>query len=210
MDIKKLLGLRPKAQTAEAIRAAIAAAEEGRSAALVRIAELEAGRGNLLLNGEVRAVENGERDLAEARAEAERCEVVATALRPTLEQAINREKAEEMARLRDEVVSLSAAFVTFWREKYPALATQIRDGAMLEARAVQKLNELAEMTVMHPAAQAVGDISLPPQPADLIFPGDPSNAGGGVTSRISMPHPDGRIDAVGSPRAFLPLPRGGH
>ena len=136
--------------------------------------------------------------------------MVATALRPTLEQAINREKAEEMARLRDEVVNLSATFVTFWREKYPALATEIRNGVSIEAKALQKLNELAQMMVMHPAAQAIGDIRLPPQPAELIFPGDPANAGGGVTSRISMPHPDGRIDAGGSLRTFLPLPRGGH
>jgi DNA-binding transcriptional MocR family regulator len=80
MDLKKLLGLRPKGDTADALRAALAMAEGEKAALVSRIAELDRDRGARLLDGNAGEVEEAERTLALAQAEAARLAAMLPAL----------------------------------------------------------------------------------------------------------------------------------
>jgi hypothetical protein len=92
MELKKLLGIRPKGSDAAAIRAAIASAEEAKATAQRRVAEMEAGRSAMLLDGTPGDVEKAERDLATSRADVERAAAMLEGLRARLEAAEAGEK----------------------------------------------------------------------------------------------------------------------
>ncbi|WP_426958337.1 hypothetical protein [Muricoccus radiodurans] len=175
MDLKKLLGMRPKGQTAADIHSAIAQAEAGKASALARAAELEAERGNLLLTGDIKAVETGERELAEARAEAERCTVMAEALRAPLAEAVLRERAAEIVALHQRAEQASEEFATWWRTKYGALATEIRDALRQERIALNLIHQLHMLTVDEPAAFAAAGVGLPKSPSERVSPHSPSS-----------------------------------
>jgi hypothetical protein len=168
MDITKLLGLRPKMQTSEAIGAAITQAEAERAEALTRIDELTAGRGALLLTGDEKAVEAGERELAELRAQAERLGVMVEALKPTLRQAKMQEKVAEIRALSEEAEKDTAAFTAWWQKRYAGLAQELRDGLLLERKAEQTLRQLGEAAADMEAFQASG-VAMPARPIDRIY-----------------------------------------
>jgi CO/xanthine dehydrogenase Mo-binding subunit len=205
MDLKKLLGLRPKTDTVEAISNAIAMAEAERAAALTRITELENGRGNLILTGDVQAMEAGERALSSARAEAEQLGVMAAALKPQLEAAKVREKAAEITEAAKVAKEQVEQFLTWWRERYPTLANQMRDGFLLETAALKKIGELHKMQLDHPAAFAASGATIPQEPTYHVYPGDPSNVVGSVAGGARLPPPVGKARPHGDAAPFWPL-----
>jgi hypothetical protein len=176
MDLKKLLGLRPKTDTAEAISNAIAMAEAERAAALTRITELEAGRGNLILTGDEQAMQAGERALASARAEAEQLGVMAAALKPQLAEAKTREKAAEIAEAAKTAEREVERFVTWWRTQYPGLADQMIAGARMEQQAVQAIAAVEKMQREYPAAFAASEVAIPLKPARQVRPSNYINS----------------------------------
>jgi hypothetical protein len=205
MDLKKLLGLRPKTDTTEAIGNAIAMAEAERAAVLTRITELENGRGNLILTGDVQTMEAGERALASARAEAEQLGVMAAALKPQLAEAKIREKAAEIAETARAAEQQVQQFLTWWRERYPTLANQMRDGFLLERAALNKIHELNKMQLDHPAAFAASGATIPQEPTYHVYPGDPSNVVGSVAGGARLPPPVGKARPHGDVAPFWPL-----
>lgn len=142
MELSKLLGLRPKQQTAEAISTAIGKAEQEQARAQGRIEALQAGRGALLLTGDAKAVEAGERDLADARAEVERLGVMIEALKPQLSAATLQEKGAAFKAKLALAEKHAAQFVEWWTSRYPALAQEIREGLLMEEQAEKELTEL--------------------------------------------------------------------
>jgi hypothetical protein len=205
MDVKKLLGMRPKTQSAADIQAAILRAQEGQRAALRRATEIEKGRGLLLLNGDPAAVEAGERELVESRAEAERYALLASTLEAPLRAAQTKERAAKIQATAKEAQTLVDAFVEFWRTRYPGLAAQLWDGALMEKRALDKLDELANLAGNdHEAFEAAG-IAAPASPAQVIYPDDPSNTMSGVLQRMKLPSPDRREWPQGNASSFWPI-----
>jgi hypothetical protein len=204
MDIKKLLGLRPKEQTAVSIGEAIQRAAQSKEAAQAWVAEMEAGRGTLLLQGDPKAIETAERELAEARTEIERCEVLAKAMTVALEEAAHREKVSEIGAAHDEAVKQVAAFITWWQTEYAPLARKMRDGAMMERDALRTITQLTNMMSAHPAAFKASGVRIPLSPEEHIFPGFPASGGAGVTSGLYLPPLEGKPRPQGSSVPFWP------
>lgn len=134
MDISKLLGLRPKAPTSESIAAAISQAEALQAEAVAREAELKAGRGALLISGNAREVEAGERELAEVRAEMERLGVMIEALKPQLvtfqkqeKLAAWRKKVEDANKRADEIAAVFAVRQPVLSRELDELHTRMRE-----------------------------------------------------------------------------------
>ena len=134
MDISKLLGLRPKVQTAESIAAAIAQAEAQQAQAVAREAELKAGRGALLVSGSAKEVEAGERELAEVRGEMERLAVMIEALKPQLvtfqkqeKVADWRKKVEDANNRADEIAAIFAARFPILEKEMNGLHSKMRE-----------------------------------------------------------------------------------
>lgn len=171
MDLKKLLGLRPTEATSANIRDAIARAEQGQVAALDRVRELEAGRGTLLLSGDARAVEAGERELTEARMEAERCGVMAKALHPSLTEAQTREKAAEILALHARAEREGDEFARWWRDKYPLLAAEIHEALMKERSANEVIAQMMTLANTHRTAWEASGVTVPASPAARAIPG---------------------------------------
>lgn len=142
MDITKLLGLRPKLQTAEAIAAAIAQAEALHSQAVAREAELKAGRGALLVNGNAKEVEDGERELADVRAELERLSVMIEALKPQLQQVQKQEKVAAFRKKLDEANKIADELAGIWKVRYPILNSEISSMQQKITAANQQLRDL--------------------------------------------------------------------
>ncbi|MGK7870968.1 hypothetical protein [Falsiroseomonas sp. E2-1-a20] len=174
MKIKAIMGLRPKAQDAASIRAAIGEAEAAQAEAKARAAGLEATRAATMLDGEAAQLERAERDLATARADAERAGIMLEALRGRLEAA---ERAEVLARVRTaakDAEAASARFLAFMRDEYPKLAQKIAAGMRLEtaaSEATQAAN--AAFIALPPAdvAQMMEEgVQMPPQPSMTIAP----------------------------------------
>lgn len=139
------------------------------SAATARAVELEAGRGALLLTGDASAVQRGEAALAEARQEADRLGAMAEAMRAHLAKTLTSEKA---AKIREAVKAIeveTAAFVEFWRTKYPALAQQIAEGmAHLKADEAAR-GEFSRLSVDYTAFEEAA-VKHPQRIEDILFP----------------------------------------
>jgi hypothetical protein len=170
MELTKLLGLRPKLQTAESIAAAIAQAETLHGQAVAREAELKAGRGALLLDGSAKEVDAGERELAEVRAEAERLGVMIEALKPKLEHAKLQEKAAAFRKKVEQLEKDAAQFVAWWTSRYPELANEIREGLLIEERAEQALRKLSSELSADPKLSEVVGGALPKRPFNRLNP----------------------------------------
>ena len=93
ISMRGLAGFRPKNGSAEAARAALAATEAARAAARQVIAELEADRGAVLLDGTGAEIAEIEGKIAEGRAEAERLAAMAAAMPARIAAAEARERA---------------------------------------------------------------------------------------------------------------------
>lgn len=140
MDLKRLLGLRPKEKTA----AALAGTREDLERALreldERTVELQRTRGERLLDGEAAAVERAEADLKAGEEERARLVAMLDALRRREREA---QKDEAVARLRQVVDSANAKAERAERairDRYPELAGMIvREVLLLEQDAVAAL-----------------------------------------------------------------------
>ncbi|ONG47966.1 hypothetical protein BKE38_22370 [Pseudoroseomonas deserti] len=144
MELSKILGLRPKLQNAESIAAAISQAEALQAQAISREAELKASRGALLISGNAKEVEAGERELAEVRAEAERLGVMVEALKPKLLQAQKEEKSAAFRKKLAEADRLAAEFVELWTTRYPGLEAEIQAMRTKARETNEMLRDLSE------------------------------------------------------------------
>jgi chromosome segregation ATPase len=159
MDLKKLLGLRPKDDTAAALKAAMAQAESETESLRARIAELERDRGRRLLDGDAAEVEAAERDLATAQAEAARVAAMLPALRQRIEAAEAEELRVAALAAHGEAVKAADTFNAWWRAEYAELAGKLRAGLLMEEAA------LAASSRYYAAAQRAGAALPNPQRA---------------------------------------------
>ena len=133
MNLRDVLGLRPKADTAAALRASLADTKAALVTVQGVIAELEAGRGGVLLDGTEAQAAQYEANLAEARAEAERFAAIAAALPARIAAAEARERGIEMDALANHADAQAEA------------------GAELLPRIVQGLAEVLALMRQHDA-----------------------------------------------------------
>lgn len=96
MNLRDVLGLRPKADTSAALRTSLADTQSALATVRGVVAELEAGRGGVLLDGTADQAAQYEANLAEARAEAELFEAMAAALPARIAVAEARERGVEL------------------------------------------------------------------------------------------------------------------
>ncbi|RVT99293.1 hypothetical protein EOD42_04135 [Rhodovarius crocodyli] len=134
MDLKALVGLRPRTQT-EVISAAVAKAMEVLADRKAAVAQLEADRPNLLLNGSASEVEKGEVALVEARSGAERASVVVTALGEQLRAAEKRDRDAQTNAAIMEADELLNRFEKWVATENIAAAEKISSGLAIEMRA---------------------------------------------------------------------------
>lgn len=96
MDLRTMIGLRPKGETASALRAAQAQAEAALAAAREREAVLTAQRGAILLDSDPETVERAEGEMRDVHAQAERIQAILSALPERITTAEARELAAEL------------------------------------------------------------------------------------------------------------------
>jgi len=138
MNLKQLLGIRPKstatpAELAEAIVAADAAQRE----AAARAQTLTAQRGRLLLDGTPDEVSRNEIAIAAARDDAERASALAEALR---NRVVETERAARKAAFKaklSEARRANGRWRAFVESDYPGLAEKLAAGLKLEAEAIR-------------------------------------------------------------------------
>ncbi len=167
MDLKAILGLRPKTEGAAGIRDALAATEAAKAAAAARITQLEADRARTLLDGTAAQVAKAEADLAEARAEAERCDAIRAGLRERLARAEASEAVETARAAIREAEEANVAFVAFAQTKYPGLAKQIIAGAKMEY-AARDARQRASVLLNRLPVELQEGLALPPDPLTLL------------------------------------------
>lgn len=107
MDIKSLLGLRPKGDTAEALKEALAGAQAKRGELAARVAGLEKRRADVLLDGDADDVVAIETELSTLRNEAERLTVMAEALPARIAEAERREGEAKLDDIERDARALS-------------------------------------------------------------------------------------------------------
>lgn len=132
-----LLGLRPKDASAASVGASLSAAEAEVKRAAAAVADLEAGRGQLLLSASPAQVEAAERELAAARGEHDRAEAMVTALRAELVRAERAERWGHCEALSREANQAAEAFDRWWRDDYPRLLAAMVEGLSLEQKATR-------------------------------------------------------------------------
>lgn len=208
-DVGKLLGLRPKGDGAAELRAARDAALAAGASAGAKAAELEARRGEVLLEGRPDAVAAHEAALAEARTEAERAAAMAAALGPRVAAAQAREGLAELRRLRAEARERQAAVERWLRTEYPRLAEQLaggfgreREAAALAAKAEAAAHRLAASG----AELAAEDLAPIEGAAQRFWPGWVGAIGDAVQlpSTEGPPRPFSSAAPVWPPAVVLP------
>ena len=133
MSLRDMLGLRPKAETAAALRAALAEAEGNLSAARLHLSTLEATRGAILLDGTGEEVATHEAAITAARNDIDRLGAMIGALPPRIAEAEGRERSAALDKLTE------------------AAEADAREGAELVPRIVKALAEAAELVTRHDA-----------------------------------------------------------
>jgi hypothetical protein len=184
MDLKRLLGLRPKEKTAAALAGTREEIERAARALDERIAAMRRTRGDQLLDGEPEAVERAEAELRAAEEERARLAAMLDALRHR-EQAAQRDEA--VARLRQMVNEANAKAERAdqaIRARYPELASMIvREVLLLEREALAAL-EAARLA----KAKLERELRLS-EPLDLSIRPTPFTAvarQGGIMSRTDL------------------------
>lgn len=174
MNLRQIIGLRPKTQDVTAIRAALAGAEEAQATALATLATLEAGRAAILLEGDAATFEKSERDIATTRGDAERAGIMVDALRDRLHTA---ERDSVLRNVRASVAEAHAAsekFLAFMRDEYPRLAERIAQGMRMEEQANEANAECSRALADLPPAEAdqmrAENIQPPGNPASKMSP----------------------------------------
>jgi hypothetical protein len=170
VDFTKLIGLRPKKQTAETIKASILRVEEELQIAADRIAELEENRGQLFLKGEAKTIEAAEQEMASLKAERERMQAMVIAMRPLLKEMALQERAAEISKLHKDAEAKASSFVSFWQNRYATLAAELRDAFRLEQEAEEAISKLQNIAVDDTEAFFASGASIPRRPLDQINP----------------------------------------
>jgi hypothetical protein len=194
MDLRKILGMRPKTESIADIEAALAAARAAGEAAAKAEGELLAQRGGVLLNGTPDEITRAEEALARARLDADHAATMVPILEAKLADAMRgRQLAElreafNLARQKAEVARHALA------ETYPALAARMASEVLRpEADALAAI--LAARAALDLALRA-GVVSLP-NGEDWALPAAPAASladqppGGGMVlslgERIALP-----------------------
>lgn len=133
MNLRDVLGLRPKADTAAALRSALAETQTALATVRGIASALEAERGAILLDASPDEAEAHERKLAEATAEAGRLAAMAAALPTRIADAEARERGAELDSLAEQAEADSMA------------------GAALLPRIIADLAAVAELMRQHDA-----------------------------------------------------------
>jgi hypothetical protein len=107
LDVKALFGLRPKDDTSEALKQALATAQAKRGEVAARIAGVDKRRADVLLDGDADDVVAIETELATLRNEAERLAVMAEALPARIAEAERRESEAKLDDIDREARALS-------------------------------------------------------------------------------------------------------
>lgn len=198
--LKDLLKLRPRGDDPASIRASLAAAEEARAAAGARVAELRAGRAARLLDAPAAEVERAEAALADASAEAERLDTLAAELGRRLAAAERRERVEKVRALLTKADAAGQRFLAFARNDYPALASKIAAGLMLEAEAHELLREATQAMMALPGEERAELPSVnPPRLPARPYAGGAVQAHG-LGAFVRLPAPNGDEEASIWPR----------
>lgn len=136
MDAETLSRLRPSDDTSGAIEAALGAAQEERTTATHRTAELTIERAKLLLVGTTAAITKVETSLRDAATDLERITAIEGALAPLLEAAEEREADDARVQQVREAAAAIEKFNEWLRTEYAPLAAAIAGGIGLEKRAI--------------------------------------------------------------------------
>jgi hypothetical protein len=131
MTLRELLGLRPKGDTAAALRASLTDTETALASVRSIAATLEAARGAVLLDASPAEAEDHESRLIAARAEAERLAAIAAALPARITRAELRERAADL-----DVIGAAAE-------------AEAAEAAALVPQIVRALGEAAELVERH-------------------------------------------------------------
>jgi hypothetical protein len=187
-DMTKMLDtilgkLRPKTDSTEAIRSAIAATADALTAAEAAVAKLRAGRGDALLAGGEQAAK-AEAALRAAVDEAERLAALREALDRRLAEAARKEAAAALQAALAEAGKAVAAFDVFREREYPALAQKIAAGLVLEQKARDAIARVTDIHQQMPDEDRPG-ISIPQ--IALAPPFHPFGFG----RAVHLPSPDG-------------------
>jgi hypothetical protein len=137
MDVKKLLGLRPKEATPAALAATREDIERTASALGARVAELRRTRGARLLDSDLTEAERAEAELKAAEEEHARLAAMLDTLREREAAALAEEKRAAALRVIEAAETSCNTFSTWWRAEYPPLANALVHGLMLERAAIE-------------------------------------------------------------------------
>lgn len=188
MDLKKLLGLRPKGTTPADIEAAIVAARAAREAVTEAVGQLTARRVAMMLDGTPEEVTAAEQALATARAEAERAAMMVPALEAKRDAAQREAHLAEVAakvRRANEAADVAAKALS---GRYGELVElMVRDVLRPEVEAMAALEEARRaVSAAHaaglfdpsdcPAALVIGDIPRARAVGHWV-PGTPNHQG---------------------------------
>jgi len=188
MDLKKLLGMRPKTESLADIEAALAAARGAGEAAAKAEADLLAKRGDVLLSGTPEEVTRAEEALARARTEADHAATMVPILEAKLADARGNAKLAEVRQMVAEAKAAAEAARLALASRYPELAAaMVHDVLIPEAKAIAALHD-ARAAVDAAFRQGLvtwtdeegppAEWTLPPAPLSTLLP--PPPPGGGV------------------------------
>jgi hypothetical protein len=186
MDLNRLFGLRPKAETTEELSAALVRAATEEADVAARIAALEKARGALLLDGTPEAVASGEAELTAARAQAERCAAIIALLRLRSREAAAADAKAAVDSAFAIAEEKSQGFANWFRDKYPVLAKSIAEGMAMEADALAAIERATQMNMA--SGGAGGERRAVVMPSHRVWSGIGSVHG--IGSFVKLPHPD--------------------
>ncbi|UPY37024.1 hypothetical protein [Sediminicoccus sp. KRV36] len=174
MNLKTLLGMRPKTESVADIEAALAAARGAGEAAARAEAELLAKRGGVLLSGTPEEVTRAEEALARARTEAEHAATMVPILEAKLADAMRGVQLNALrAKLAEAGAKADAARVALG-EQYPKLAAALVHKVLIPER--EALAAIEDARVALDAALRAGLIQWDdgaPVPAEWVLPPAP-------------------------------------
>lgn len=149
MDLKKLLGMRPKTESIGDIQDALKAARVASDAAKNAEADLLAKRGDVLLGGTPEEVTRAEAALVQVRLEIERAATMVPILETRLAGAQREKNLAHLRAMVADASQKSQVAAAAIRDRYTVLATAIvKEVLTPEAEAVAAM-EAAQQALMH-------------------------------------------------------------
>lgn len=172
MNVKKLIGLRPKTDAAapadpDEIARAAEAAQQEISAIEARLAELDRQRGATLLDGDADQVLAVEQEIQAGRVEGERLKVMVAELRKRETAARRQRAADEFRQVEADAEAKVAAYVAWHRANYERVAAELIQGLMLEAAALEALADQQR----RPAPEGMTKARIDP-PIERLYSGE--------------------------------------